>query len=209
MIIDTTTYQLPESNYLTPETVKKQIIIGHTGSKDMKHFTKWMTRLNGNYKKTAAFTIDAAGRVFNHFDPLFSSNLLGRVEIDKKSIIILLENEGWLTKDAERGEFLNWVGHIYNKPENVVEKRWRNYQYWSPYSEEQFNSTVELVNQLCDEFFIPKFVISHNTKVEGLDNFEGVLYKSNIDKNNTDLNPSWGFVQFKQLIENEKQDNSE
>lgn len=203
MNIDYNTYRLPDNNYLTPETIKKQIVIGHTGTEGMKHFAKWTTRHNGNYKKTAAFTIDAAGQVYNHFDPVYSSNLIGKVEIDKKSIIILLENEGWLIKDPEKGQFLNWIGHIYNKPEEVVERRWRNYQFWPPYTEAQFKAAIDLVNQLCQEFFIPKFVIPHNTKIDGLDEFEGVLYKSNIDKNNTDLNPTWDFELFKQNVENE------
>jgi hypothetical protein len=203
MVIDSVTYKLPDNNYLRPEAIKKQIVLGHTGTWGMNHFTKWITRLNGRYQKTAAFTIDVAGTIFNHFDPIYSSNLIGKADIDKKSIIILLENEGWLAHDPEINQFSNWVGHIYNNPEKVFEKRWRSYQFWAPYTEEQFESAIQLVNQLCDEFFIPKFVIPHNTKLEGLAEFEGVLYKSNIDKNNTDLNPAWNFEGFKTRVEYE------
>jgi hypothetical protein len=204
MFIDYEKYKLSDENYFKPEAIKKQIIIGHTGSYNMNHYIKWTTRLNGKYKKTAAYTIDLEGNIFNHFDPLFSSNLIGNPEIDRKSIIILLENEGWLIKDTENNQFLNWIGHIYSNPSEVIERRWRNYQYWAPYSNKQFESAANLVCQLCEDFLIPKIVISHNTKIEdGLSEFEGVLYKSNIDKNNTDLNPSWNFEGFKTKIENE------
>jgi hypothetical protein len=205
MIIDTATYKLDENQYLVPEAIKKQIVIGHTGTMDMKHVTKWKTRLNGNYKKTAAFTISKSGQVFNHFDPIFSSTILNNPYLDKRSIVILLENEGWLSKDGENNEFIDWLGYIYNKPEEIIEKKWRNYQYWSPYTIEQFEATVALVNHLCEEFYINRYTVPHNTKLDDLLDFEGIMYRSNLDINYTDLNPSWDFNLFKQRIENEDQ----
>src|ERR1044072_4051225 len=205
MIIDTETYKLSENQYLVPETIKKQIVIGHTGTRDMKHVVKWTTRLNGKYKKTAAFTISKGGHVFNHFDPIFSSSILDSIHQDKRSIVILLENEGWLTHDEENDEFIDWLGYIYNNPEEIIEKKWRSYQYWAPYTKEQFESTVELVKQLCDEFFIPRYAVAHNTKLDEVIDFEGILYRSNFGVNYTDLNPTWDFSLFKQMIENEDQ----
>ncbi len=127
---------------------------------------------------------------------------LGNLEIDKKSIVILLENSGSLIKDGENNQFINWVGHIYNEPQAVVEKRWRNYQYWAPYSEAQVNSTVELVRKLCKEFYIPIFAVPHNTKLNNADDFEGVLYKSNLETHYTDLSPAWNCEDFKKRLEN-------
>lgn len=202
MILDEKTYLLPDSNYIKAETIKKQIIIGHTSSLDMLHHTKWINRLNGNYKKTAAFSIDKDGVVFNHFDPIFFSNFTENLETDKKSIVILLENEGWLIKNNEKNEYINWIGYIYNKPDLVVEKRWRGYTYWAPYTPQQFNSAVELANKLCDEFFIPNIAIPHNTKVDKLDSFQGVLYNSNFEKLFTDLSPAWNCEEFKYKFEN-------
>lgn len=202
MKIDEKRYILPEDNYIKAPTIKKQIIIGHTSTSKMRHFDKWTNRMNGNYKKTAPYTIDNNGNVFNHFEPIYFSEIFGNLELDKKSIVILLENEGWLVKDAEKNRFINWIGHIYNKPELVVEKRWRGYLNWAPYSNEQFISTLKLVNKLCEEFYIPKIAIPHNTKIEDLDNFNGVLYRSNIEKNYTDLSPAWNCEEFKYKLEN-------
>ncbi len=203
MIIDESTYSLSENNFINSETIKKQIVIAHTSSSDMEHITKWKTRLNGRYNKTAAFTIDAAGNVYRHFDPIYSSGFLGHIELDKKSIVILLENEGWLSKDTEKNEFINWIGHIYNRPEAVYEKRWRGYTYWAPYTEKQFNSTLELCKTLCDEFFIPKVAVPHNTRLDNINNLEGVLYRSNLEKYYTDLSPAWNCEGFKFKLENE------
>jgi Na+/proline symporter len=64
-----------------------------------------------------------------------------------------------------------------------------------------FDSALNLVSNLCDEFNIPKNVISHNTKINNFFDYRGVLYKSNLNKNYTDLNPSWDFDKFKQKLE--------
>ena len=202
MLIDDKKYQLSDLNFIKEETIKKQIVIGHTATNKMKHFIKWVTRLNGKYSKTAAYTISTNGKIYQHFDPIYSSNILKNTELDKRSIIILLENEGWLTKNNEKNEFINWFGDIYNKPENVVEKRWRGYTHWVPYTDKQFDSTLWLTKKLCDEFYIEKFAIPHNTKLENFDDFKGVLYRANLDKDYTDLNPSWNFEYFKYKLEN-------
>jgi hypothetical protein len=201
MILNEEKYVLSENNYINEESIKSQIVLGHTFNDNMKHFFGWQHRDNGNYKKTAAFTIDAAGFVYKHFDPKFKSNFLNTKELNDKSIIILLENYGWLRRDVEKKEYITWLGDIYNKPENVVEKRWRNNKYWAPYTNEQVESALLLISKLCDDFDIPKKIISHNTKIDDFFNYKGVLYKSNLDKNYTDLNPSWDFEIFKEKIE--------
>lgn len=202
MVVDKTSYILPADNYAEIESIKKQIVIGHSSSTHEELMTKWITRLNGKYTKTAAYTIDKQGRIYQHFDPIYFSNILGNVDFDKKSVVILLENEGWLIKNEDENQFLNWVGHIYNKPEEIFEKRWRNYLHWAPYTNEQLNSTIELVDSLCKEFSLKRYAVPHNTKIDDLDDFNGVLYKSNIFKHSTDVSPSWNFEEFKFKFEN-------
>jgi len=202
MIIDDKTYQLPIKNYTPIESEKKQIVIGNTFNHDMRHFTGWLKRYNGNYKKTAAFTISAAGLVYKHFEPKFYSNYFREYTFNTKSIVILLENDGWLVKDSQNNEFITWIGDIYNQPNKVVEKRWRGYNFWAPYTKEQFESATELVRSLCNEFNIPLTTISHNTKIDKLTDYKGVIYKSNIEKHYTDISPSWDCELFKNKIEN-------
>jgi hypothetical protein len=194
-------YLLNEKNYVPIECIKTQIVLASTFNHDMKHFIGWENRHNGNYKKTAAFTIDAAGVVYKHFEPKHHSKFFGKLELDTKSIVILLENDGWLIKDEEKNKFITWIGDIYNKPNEVFDKRWRNYRYWAPHTQAQFDSALKLVKKLCDEFYIPLEAIGHNTKVESLSDFHGVIYKSNIEKHYTDLNPSWDCVEFKNKLE--------
>ena len=199
MIIDDKTYQLEEKNYIPIECIKKQIVIGHTNNHDMKHFVGWQKRNNGQYKKTAAFTIDAAGVVYKHFEPTFQSKYFGKLELDTKSIIILLENDGWLTRKLPDETFYNWKGDIYNG--RVVGKMWRGNNKWAHYTDEQFEACAELVTMLCDEFFIPNVAMSHNTKIEDLSEFHGIIYKSNIERYYNDLSPAWNCEEFKNKIE--------
>lgn len=205
MIIDTNTYKLSENNFIKDETIKKQIVIGHTSNSDMRHFMKWENRLNGKYTKTASFTIDFEGNIYQHFDPIYTSTFFENIEFNKKSIIILLENEGWLLKDVEKNQFINWIGHIYNRPDSVLEKKWRGYSHWAPYTSKQTESVLELTKNLCNEFLIPNVTIPHNTKLEKINNLNCVIYRSNLEKHYTDLSPAWNCEEFKYKLEqNEK-----
>jgi len=201
MVIDEIKYKLPSDNYLQIENTKTQIVIGHTNNNEMKHYNGWLHRHNGKYQKTAAFTIDAAGSIYKHFEPKLQSKFFGNQELDDKSIVILLDNDGWLIKDNTKNQYITWNGHIYKEPTKIVEKRWRGYNYWSPYTKEQMESAKDLVKLLCEQFEIPMTSIIHNTKVENFNGYEGVIYKSNLERHFTDLSPAWDFQEFKNKIE--------
>ena len=203
MHLDNKTYILNKNNYYRSNNKKTQIVIGHTLSKDMSFFGGWLNRMNGKFKKTTPFTIDLSGKIFNHYSPNYHSDFLGFDPHDLKIIPILLVNEGWLIKDIINNQYIDWVGNIYEREDKIVERRWRSHTYWAPYTEKQIKSLVELVKHLCGEFEIEKRVIEHNTQVYDIDKFEGIVFKSNYNKNTTDLSPAWDYNIFKQLVENE------
>jgi len=198
-----TKFQLPEKNYINTDNIKKRIILGNMASTPEQNFVKWTTRYNGKYKKTAAFTIDAAGSIYSHFNAKHTSNYFSNQQLNDESIIILLENVGYLNKIEDIG-FIDWLGHIYNKSESVITKKWRGRVYWAPYSDEQLDSVVKLVSKLCGDFDIPKVALSHNTKIENIYDYQGILYKSNVDKYYIDLTPAWPFEDFKNKLEDAK-----
>lgn len=200
MNIDDKTYKLDSKNFIQLESKKTKIVLGHTFNNNMRHVIGWNTRYNGKYKKTAAFTVALDGTIYKHFEPKYHSNYFKNRDLNLKSIVILLENNGPLSKDYKNNQFITWTGDIYKQTNDVVEKKWRGSLYWPSYSEEQFHSTIELVKSLCNDFNIPLVAINHNTKVEYLGDFSGVLYKSNLDKHYTDLNPCWDFEIFKENI---------
>ena len=61
-------YKLTEKNYYKIETDKKRIVIGNSFSANMDHYTGWLNRYNGGYKKTAMFTITLDGQIYKHFE---------------------------------------------------------------------------------------------------------------------------------------------
>jgi N-acetyl-anhydromuramyl-L-alanine amidase AmpD len=201
MVIDKKTHKLNRDNYRPKIYDKHQIIVGHTSDVSMRHVIGWENRLNGKYKNTAAFTIDNKGKVFQHYDPKYYSEFLKNEPIDKYIISIVLENEGWLTKIEETNQFLNWNDDIYEREDKIVEKKWRDSMYWAPYSTKQLNSLVELTKYLCNAFDIPLQTIGHNTKVDAINDYNGVVFRSNYDKNYTDLSPAFNYNMFKKKLE--------
>lgn len=202
MVLETKKYKLSDSNYYQSNNEKKQIVIGHSLSKDMSFFNGWINRMNGKYKKTTPYTIDTNGKVYNHYSASNHSDFLGFEPHDLNTIPILLVNEGWLIKDIINNRHIDWVGNIYSRKDEIVERRWRGHSYWSPYPDKQIKSLVKLIDDITKEFNIEKKVIDHNTQVTGINKFEGIVFRSNYNKNTTDLSPAFEYNKFKKLIEN-------
>ena len=49
--------------------------------------------------------------------------------------------------------------------------------------------------------------VGHNTYISGIELFEGIAYRSNYNKEMTDLSPAWDFENLKNKIENKKKNN--
>jgi N-acetyl-anhydromuramyl-L-alanine amidase AmpD len=200
--IDRETYKLSDKNYIPQATKKEKIVIGSTYTNKMNHYNGWLSRLNGNYTKTAMFTISLNGKIYEHFSPNYFSNFMENTALCENTITILVENEGWLVKDLKNeNKYINYVGHIYNRKDSIVEKLWRNQKYWAPFKEKQINSAVNLVTKLCENFDIPLKTVSHNTNFDDAHNYNGILYRSNLERYYTDVSPAWDFELFKNKLE--------
>ncbi len=99
--------------------------------------------------------------------------------------------------------YINWIGSIYKG--EVYEKKWRDFFFWQPYTHEQVQSLGELCFQLTDTLRIERRSIGHNTKIDGITKWNGIISRSNIDSKYTDLNPSFNFESFTKFFENEQQ----
>lgn len=123
-------------------------------------------------------------------------------DVNKNSIIIVLENLGWLEKKPLTTEYLNWIGNIYKQ--GVFEKKWRDYYLWQPYTNEQIDKTIELCKVVAEENKIDLKFIGHNTKIDGVEYYDGILCRSNFDSIYTDLSPAFDFEYMLKKIENEQ-----
>lgn len=148
-------------------------------------------RLNGNFNRIPNYIITREGKVIQLLKDNEYSNFFSSITLNKKSIIISLENLGWLEKEPLTNHYVNWIGDIYKG--NVFEKKWRNYYFWQPYTDKQIEITSLLCTKLINEIKIKNKVIGHNTKIVGVDKFEGIVSRSNYDSDFTDVSPAFNF----------------
>jgi N-acetyl-anhydromuramyl-L-alanine amidase AmpD len=181
---------------------KKQIILCHTSREVQEYLTSLKHRYNGQYDKIPNYIITRKGEILQLLEDNTYSNYLDDEYTNKNSIIISLENLGWLEKKPLTNYYMTWPGSIYN--DKAYEKKWRDFFFWQPYTSIQIEMAAELCNYLSDTLNINKRCIGHNTRFAGVSNYEGIVSKSNYDSSFTDLNPSFNFEEFKKYLENEQ-----
>jgi N-acetyl-anhydromuramyl-L-alanine amidase AmpD len=180
---------------------KKQIILCHTSREVKEYLTSLKFRYNGKFDKIPNYIITREGKILQLLSDDSHTNFFQESNINRNSIIVCLENLGWLEKKPLTNYYINWKGSIYNQ--QVYEKKWRDYFFWQPYTTSQIKSTADLCNQIIDNYKIDKRCIGHNVKVDNISGFEGIVTRSNFDSNFTDLNPSFNFETFRKFLENE------
>ena len=181
---------------------KKQIILCHTSREVQEYLASLQFRYNSKYDKIPNYVVTRDGKVLQLLDDTSYSNFFSDLQINKNSVIICLENLGWLEKKPLTNYYINWKGSIYNQ--QVYEKKWRDFYFWHPYTDKQLETTAGLCKQIMKSLQIDKSCVGHNTKIEGIKKFEGISSRSNYDVIYTDLSPSFNFVNFIKLLENEQ-----
>lgn len=197
-MIDTVSYKLPESNYYKVEYTKSQIVIGDTLRNNMDHFKGWLTRHNGEYKKTSAFTVDRDGKIYQHYDPKYYSDYITEYDMAPFNIPITLVNNGWLNRESLNDRYTDWLGHHHVLDDDeVLNHSWRGKRYWLKYTEKQLQSLKILTDKLCEDFGIKNVCVNNNTFNEDVDIYEGITFKSNYYEESTDIGPSFNMELFK------------
>jgi len=181
---------------------KKQVILCHSSREVEEYLTSLKFRYNKNFDKIPHYFIKKTGEILHLLSNSEYSNFFYDINVNQQSIIICLENLGWLEKKPLSNEYINWNGSIYiDKP---YEKKWRDYFFWDPYTDKQMESLIFLCEKICDDFQIEKKFSGHNTKINGIKNFKGIVSRSNYDERFTDLSPSFDFEKFLKNIEHEQ-----
>ena len=181
---------------------KTQIILCHTSREVEEYLASLNFRYNSKYDKIPNYVITREGKVLRLLSDQGYGNFFDDHITNKLSIFVMLENLGWLEKKPLTNHYINWKGSIYN--EQVYEKKWRDFYFWQPYTPQQIKMSAELCKHLTETLQIEKTCVGHNTKVDGIENFEGICSRSNYDSNYTDLNPSFNFETFIKFLENEQ-----
>ena len=182
---------------------KKQIILCET-KRDYKNYIESLkSRYNGKNPYLPNYVISREGEIYKIMEPKKYSMFMNITVIDKNAITICLENFGWLEKKPIENIYLNWVGDIYKK--EVFEKKWRDKIFWQPYNkQEQIESLVNLLKELCKDFEIPKVCPETNVILTNVENFRGIVSKSSFGFDFKDLNPSFDFKLLQKLLNDDK-----
>jgi N-acetyl-anhydromuramyl-L-alanine amidase AmpD len=181
---------------------KTQIILCHTSRTANEYLISLKYRKNGKYDKIPNFLISKDGKILDLIPSDSYCNFFDNEDVNKNSIIISLENLGWLEKVQLSPHYNNWIGDIYKGV--PYERKWRDYFLWDPYTPEQIQSLVNLCLQLCKKHKIPIDCIGHNTKITNIEKLKGIVSRSNFDQVFTDVSPAFDFDKFTNMLKNEQ-----
>jgi N-acetyl-anhydromuramyl-L-alanine amidase AmpD len=180
---------------------KTQIVLTHTSRNLFDFMTAIKLRFGGKPIKLPHYLIGKDGKILQILDDDKNGKYLNTDKVNNKSIVICLENLGWLEKQPLKNYHINWIGTIYR--EKVFDRKWRNYFFWDPYTEIQLEKTAELCKELSKKHGILTQFIGHNTKIKGVESYMGIITRSNFDEFATDISPAFDFEKFIKLLENE------
>jgi len=180
---------------------KRQIILTHTSRNVENYLASLRYRHNGKYKKIPNYVITKDGKILQLLDNIEHSEYFTDININRNSVIICLENLGWLEKQPLENNYVNWIGDIYKG--KAFERKWRDYFFWEPYTSNQTEALVMICKMIIKEMRIDNEIIEHNTKINGIEKFKGIVTRSNYNGYITDLSPAFDFDMFRKKIENE------
>ena len=177
---------------------KSQIILTHTNRNVENYLASLRYRCNGKYDKIPNYVITKDGKILKLLENVEHSNYFKEPNINRNSIIISMENLGWLEKQPLENYYINWIGDIYKGI--VFERKWRDYYFWDSYTDLQLVSLTYLCKEVIKNMKIKSETIGHNTKINGIHKFEGIVTRSNFNSNYTDVNPSFDFEKFTNML---------
>ena len=183
------------------EDKKNQIVLCHTSRTLFDYMVSIKFRFGGKPIRLPHYIISRDGRILRLLDEELNGYFTNNDRINSKSIVVCLENLGWLEKEPLKHHHINWIGNIYK--EKVFDRKWRDYFFWHPYTDIQLEKTAELCKELSEKHGIKLKCVGHNTKVKGVESFLGILTRSNFDEFATDLSPAFDFEKFNKLLEDE------
>jgi len=180
---------------------KTKIVLTHTSREYKEYLVSLKKRFSGEYVKIPHYLILKNGKVLNLLEDFKCPIFFNQDQLNKNSIIISLENFGWLEKLPLKNYYINWIGSIYK--EKPFERKWRDYVNWHPYTDIQIIQTANLCKELSKKYEINLKCIGHNTKVKGAENFEGIITESNFNLFTNKVSPAFDFEKFEKLLKNE------
>ena len=181
-------------NITSRKTKKTQIFLYDTQRRVDDFLMKLKYRYDGKYDDIPHYIVTKSGKIIKIFNSNYSSKTFGTPDVDRKMVKVVLENLGWLNKNTITGVLHNWIGDPYRSEPYI--KKWRDYYFWDPYTEEQLISLVQLCGEISKEHKIPYQTVPGQGYLSNARKFVGIVCKSNFLNIYTDINPSFDFNIF-------------
>lgn len=186
---------LPSGQYVQEKNKKDLIILHHTVGGSAKSTADYWK--SDDKRIGTAYIVERDGTVYEMFDPEFWAYHVGSKvgnQIDRRSIGIELASEGGLTENngklyafgviSARTEF---KGETYDAGQT-----WRGFRYFDVYDSAQVESTIQLVNHLCERFGIPKTLPANAWDYDAkYYNHIGVCGHAHIRADKSDVHPGF------------------
>ena len=190
-------HQLSADQYIPEEISKDLIVLHHTVGGSASSTVRWWEQSDDRI--ATAYVIDRDGTVFELFDPKHWAYHLGlkgtRGAHDRRSIGIELASEGGLLFSEDRYYCFDRMdprtefdGQVYDHG-----LAWRDsYRYFAAYTDPQVDSTIMLVDELCERFEIPRQTPEDHFSWEpALKDYRGVAGHHHLRRDKTDLHPGF------------------
>jgi hypothetical protein len=94
---------------------KKQIILCHTSREVGEYLSSLKFRYNGSFDRIPNYVVTREGKVLQLLSNTSHTNYFPDENVNRNSVIICLENLGWLEKKPLSNSYINWKGSIYNE----------------------------------------------------------------------------------------------
>jgi len=193
--------RLSDDQYFQDIHKKKQIYLHHTaGGGNAVAVAKYFQQKEGHV--ATAFVIGDKGAIVQLFSSkhwayhlglkpeVFAENGIDYRSLDKISIGIEICNFGPLTK--RNGYYYNYVGGKVDYTQvTILSKKYKGYMYWQKYTDEQIESTRQLLVYLCDTYGISK---EYNDSIFGIDkralkSENGIFTHNSVRHDKSDIYP--------------------
>jgi N-acetyl-anhydromuramyl-L-alanine amidase AmpD len=182
------------------KTKKTQFLLCNT-LRPYNHFINSLRYRNeGACEKLPHYVITKKGEIFSVVPSEYYSVYLST----KNTIVVALENLGWLQKNPLAPMYSNWIGDVYRGEPFTA--RWKERLFWDPYSVEQITALTTLIEMLSVKHNIQKTFIGHNNPITAPQKFKGILSRCNLSHIYEDISPAFDTKLFEKLLQNEKQE---
>lgn len=197
--------RLPQTEFFNVSTEKSGICIHHTVGGTAESTFNWWN--NDGSMVGTAYIIGRDGTLFEVFDPECWAWQFGlpwapeeKIAFEKRFIGIELASEGALLEENGKYYCFDRISPRTEKPANEVFDAgsvYRGYQFFDRYEPEQVETLIELINDLCDRFDIPRKMMPDPFKYYGkqAEKFEGIIGHVTVREDKTDPAPMPDFWQ--------------